>query len=97
MAKTRHIHKRMSQRGINSRLVDLVTQFGVDHGDKCILTRKNTEALIGAVDTLRSQLIEVQSKGGLVVVEQGDYQITVYSLDSYSRKKAKEGDRRVLH
>ncbi|WP_049756845.1 hypothetical protein [Marinobacter nauticus] len=54
MAKTRHIHKRMSQRGINSRLVDLVAQFGMDHGDKCILTRKNAEALIGAVDALRS-------------------------------------------
>ncbi len=97
MAKTRHIHKRMSQRGISSRLVDLVAQFGMDHGDKCILTRKNAEALIGAVDTLRSQLIEVQNKGGLVVVEQGDHQITVYPIDSYSRKKAKEGDRRVLH
>lgn len=97
MAKTRHIHKRMSQRGINSRLVDLVSQFGMDHGDKVILTRKNAEALIGAVDALKSQLIEVQAKGGLVVVEQGDYQITVYPLDSYSRNKAKEGDRRVLH
>ena len=57
MAKTRHIHKRMSQRGISSRLVDLVSQFGMDHGDKVILSRKNTEALIGAVDTLKSQLI----------------------------------------
>ena len=64
MAKTRHIHKRMSQRGISSRLVDLVSQFGMDHGDKVILSRKNTEALIGAVDTLKSQLIEVQTKGG---------------------------------
>jgi len=97
VAKTRHIHKRMSQRGISSRLVDLVSQFGMDHGDKVILSRKNTEALIGAVDTLKSQLIEVQTKGGLVVVEQDDHQITVYPLDSYSRKKAKEGDRRVLH
>ena len=87
----------MSQRGISSRLVDLVSQFGMDHGDKVILSRKNTEALIGAVDTLKSQLIEVQTKGGLVVVEQDDPQITVYPLDSYSRKKAKEGDRRVLH
>jgi len=97
VAKTRHIHKRMSQRGINSRLVDLVSQFGIDHGDKVILSRKNAEALIGAVDNLKSQLIEIQSKGGLVVVEHGDYQITVYQLDSYSRKKAKEGGRRVLH
>lgn len=97
MARTRHIQKRMSQRGINSRLIDLVSQFGIDHGDKVILSRKNAEALIGAVNNLKSQLLEIQSKGGLVVVEQGDYQITVYPLDSYSRKKSKEGDRRVLH
>lgn len=95
MAKTRHIHKRMSQRGINSRLVDLVSQYGMNHGDKIILSRKNAEALIGAVGNLKSQLIEVQSKGGLVVVERGDYQITVYPIDSYSRKKAK-GARRVF-
>ena len=97
MAKTKHIHKRMSQRGINSRLVDLVSQFGMDHGDKVILTRKNSEALLGAVESLKSQLLEVHANGGLVVVEQGDYQITVYPLDSYSRKKKNEGSNRVLH
>jgi hypothetical protein len=95
VAKTKHIQKRMSQRGINSRLVDLVSQFGMDHGDKVILTRKNTEALLGAVNGLKADLLAIQSKGGLVVVEQNDCQITVYALDSYSRKKA--GDDRVLH
>lgn len=97
MAKTKHIHKRMSQRGINARLVDLVSQFGMDHGDKVILTRKNAEALLGAVEGLKSRLLDIHSKGGLVVVEQGEYQITVYPLDSYSRKKKKEGGSRALH
>ena len=97
MAKTKHIHKRMSQRGINARLVDLVSQFGMDHGDKVILTRKNAEALLGAVEGLKSQLLDIHSKGGPVVVEQGEYQITVYPLDSYSRKKKKEGGSRALH
>lgn len=87
MAKTRHIHKRMSQRGIKSRLVDLVSQFGMNQDDKVILSRKNTEALLRALDGLRSQLLEVHAKGGMAVVEQGGNQITTYLLDSYSRKK----------
>jgi hypothetical protein len=60
-----------------------------------MVTRKNTEALLGAVNGLKADLLAIQSKGGLVVVEQNDCQITVYALDSYSRKKA--GDDRVLH
>jgi len=95
VAKTKHIQKRMSQRGINSRLVDLVSQYGMDQGDKVILTRKNTEALLSAVNGLKTDLLAIHSKGGLTVVEQNDYQITVYALDSYSRKKA--GGDRVLH
>lgn len=42
MSKTRHIQKRMSQRGITSAILDLVERFGVcDNGDKVILTKKN--------------------------------------------------------
>lgn len=96
MAKTKHIHKRMSQRGIKSRLVDLVSQFGVDQDDKVVLTRKNVEALLGAVDDLKRQLLEVHSKGGLAVVEQGGYQITAYALDSYSRRKQRAGGGHAL-
>jgi len=51
--------------------------------------------LLSAVNGLKTDLLAVQSKGGLVVVEQNDCQITVYALDSYSRKKA--GGDRVLH
>jgi len=95
MARTRHIHKRMSQRGITSRMVDLVSQYGIDAGDRIILDRKNTEALLKAVDHLRKDLLEVHSKGGLVVVEAGDAQITTFAVDSYSPKKA--GDKNVIH
>lgn len=40
MAHTRHIQKRMRQRGITTGLVNLVSQFGVEHGDKLILNKK---------------------------------------------------------
>jgi len=88
MARTRHIHKRMSQRGINARLVDLVSSYGVEHGDKLILDKKNTEALLKAIDTFRKDLLVVHAKGGLVVVEQDGIQITTYAVNSYSREKA---------
>lgn len=88
MARTRHIHQRMTQRGITSRLVDLTARFGMDHGDKIILDRKNTESLISEMDRLRKDLLEIHAKGGLVVVEQNEAQITTYTLSSYSRKKA---------
>ena len=97
MAHTRHIHKRMSQRGINNCLVDLVTQFGLPDGDRLILSRKNTEALLREMDEIRRNLLTIHKKGGLVVVEQSDTQITTYALDSYSRKKANQGDSHDYH
>ena len=95
MARTRHIHKRMNQRGINERLVDLVSDYGVEDGDKWILDKKNTEALLNAIDAMRKDLLTVHQKGGVVVVEQDGTQITTYAVDSYSRKKA--GANHVIH
>ncbi|QSR35887.1 hypothetical protein CFI10_12920 [Marinobacterium iners] len=86
MARTRHIHQRMSQRGISGRLIDLVSRYGVDNGDKVVLDRKNTEALLKAMDAMRQDLLAIQAKGGVVVVEQNGVQITTYALDSYSRR-----------
>lgn len=85
MARTRHIHKRMSQRSISSRLVDLVSNYGMESGDKLILDRKNIDALLKAVDYFRKDLLTLQSKGGVVVVENNGVQITTYTLDSYRR------------
>lgn len=88
MSRTRHIHQRISQRGIASRLLDLTAQFGVDCGDKIILDRKNTESLLSEIDKVRKDLLEIHIKGGLVVVESDGTQITAYNLNSYSRKKS---------
>jgi hypothetical protein len=87
----------MSQRGINTSLVDLVSQFGMPDGDKLILTKKNTEALLKEMDAMKRNLLEIHKKGGLVVVEQSDTQITAYALDSYSRKKVNTGGRHGYH
>lgn len=86
MAKTRHIHKRMSQRGITNRMLEVVSDFGTVQGDKRILDRKNIDALMKSMDGLRKDLMKIRDKGGLVVVESDDVQITAYNVDSYDRR-----------
>ena len=83
MAKTRHIHKRMSQRGVTDRMLKLVSKFGMKSGDKRVLDRKNLDALLKNMDTLRKDLVKLRDKGGLVVIEKDDTQITTYNLNSF--------------
>lgn len=87
MAKTRHIHKRMSQRGITDRMLEVVSDFGMIQGDKRILDRKNIDALMNSMDCLRKDLLKLRDKGGLVIVEADDMYITAYNIDSYDRTK----------
>ena len=84
MAKTRHIHKRMSQRGITDRMLKIVSKFGMKQGDKRILDRKNLDSLLKNMDALRKDLVRLRDKGGLVGIETDDTQITTYNLNSYS-------------
>lgn len=83
MARTRHIHQRMAQRGINGHVVELVSQYGESVGDKVILDRKNIDALLRAVDHFKKDLLRVRDKGGVVVVEEDGHQLTTYNLNSY--------------
>lgn len=81
------MHQRIGQRGVASRLVDLTSQFGTDSGDRVVLDRKNIEELLAGLDAYRKDLLKLHEKGGLVVVESGDKQITVYRVDSFTQKK----------
>ena len=85
MARTRHIEKRMNQRGIKGCLLDAVEQFGVWNGDKLILNRKGASAAINELDRMRKHLIEVEGKGGIALVQGRGVGITTYALDSYRR------------
>lgn len=86
MSQTRHIQKRMSQRGIQKKLLNVVTSFGVSSDrDKIILNKKNTEAVLKQLDSLRQKLLDIHKKGGLVVVEVDNDLITTYHLNSYQR------------
>ena len=80
MRKTRHFQQRMTQRGINQDMVDLVLSHGETDGDKVILSRKASARLMEAARTLA----KILDKGGLVVVASGDAQLTTYNYQGRS-------------
>ncbi len=83
MAKTRHMHKRMGQRGITARLVAIVSDHGEHIGDKVVLDIKGIDGLLKEMDQLKRDLLKVRDKGGVAVVEDNGSQITTYNLNSY--------------
>lgn len=89
MAKTKHIQKRMSQRGIKSEMLDIVAKYGAWNGDKCILTRKACMDLLTELADLKKKIAKASERGGYVLVEQNGVQITTYAVDSYSRNKSR--------
>lgn len=87
MSKTRHMQSRMSHRGINDELVHLTLQFGVEVGDKTVLSEKQLKTLIEELDHMKSRAVKAIDKGGMVVVscpESGTL-ITTYGLDSFRK------------
>lgn len=87
VARTRHIHKRMNQRGIQSGMLEAVEQFGVWDGDHLVLNRRSCAAAVKELDKLRKELLRLETRGGVVLVEDGGAQVTTYALDSYKRRK----------
>ncbi len=83
MAKTKHMHQRMCQRGIDEQLVRLVQQFGISRDSsgalKTILSLKGIDKSLAQLDKLRKNLLRARDKGGVVLVESTDRaQITTY-------------------
>ena len=88
MAKTRHIHQRMSQRSISQQMLELVKVFGVGNGDKTYLSKKGIDDALSELNRISKEMQKMKSRGGLVLVESGEVGITAYALDSYDRKKS---------
>lgn len=80
MYKTKHFQQRMSQRGISQDMVDLVLEYGEAEGDRVVLSRKASARLMEAARTLA----KILDKGGLVVVTEGDAQLTTYNYQGRS-------------
>lgn len=81
MVTTIHCQARMSQRGLPKMLLDLVLEYGRDNGDKLVLNRKTTQAIIDELDAKKKQLMKVMDKGGVTVVVQDDKYITTYNTN----------------
>ncbi len=89
MAKTRHIHQRINQRGIQQGMLDLVKQFGVENGDKTILNQKALKVAIAECKKIEKLMQKMESRGGLVLVEVDGVELTTYPLNSYKRTKSR--------
>lgn len=79
MQNTVHIQQRMSQRGINGKMLDIVLEHGRLEKDKHVLRRKDAIRLL---DELREQAAVVKKiidKGGMVVVSDNGTLITTYN------------------
>ena len=85
MSKTHHMHMRMSQRAINEVMVDVTRTFGVDHGDKIILNQKGIEAVLKEMKKWEKNFMKIRSRGGMVLVEKDNIDITVYGLEKNKR------------
>ena len=75
MYRTAHFQQRMSQRGIDQAMVDLVLGYGEANGDKVVLDRKNAARFA----TAARSLMKILDKGGVVIVAAGDTQLTTYN------------------
>jgi hypothetical protein len=83
MARTRHIHQRMSQRSIQLSMLDIVKDFGVDNGDKIILNKKSIDMAITELNRISKLMQKMRSRGGIVLVQENDVDITTYDLNSF--------------
>lgn len=74
--RTRHIEKRMGQRGISQGMLDLVLHYGEEgRAGRVVLNRKAASHLLRDY----RELMRILDKGGLEVVVEGNALITAYN------------------
>lgn len=80
IAFTKHGMRRMNQRGITKEMIELTIEYGHYHKDKVILKSRDIKKLLTKVSShIKSRLMKLLDKGGLVVVLSDDITvITAY-------------------
>ncbi len=78
MFETLHINQRTRQRGITNQMINLTLEYGKRKGDKIRLGTRRIEELLRTHNELKSQLLKIMDKGGLIVVFSGAILITAY-------------------
>lgn len=89
MYKTRHLHKRLNQRGITEAVLKILLNYGLEYGEKRTLDKKNWLELSDIFAHLKKVTDKMAEKGGYTLVATKEALITVYRLDSYSKSKAR--------
>ena len=79
MYETFHINKRLRQRGITNRMIELTLEFGEVQADKIRLGSRRIKELLRTHKELKKDLLKILDKGGLVVVASGASLITAYN------------------
>ena len=79
MYETFHINKRLRQRGITNRMIELTLEFGEVQADKIRLGTRRIKKLLRTHKDLKKDLLKILDKGGLVFVASGATLITAYN------------------
>jgi hypothetical protein len=81
------MQQRMNQRAITQAMLDLTKRFGCESGDKTVLNRKSIEAVLKEFKKIEAELLKAKARGGIVIVEDDDTEITAYGLEKYRRDR----------
>lgn len=79
MYETLHINQRARQRGITNRMIELTLEYGIVQADKIRLGTRRIKKLLETHHELKSDLLKILDKGGLIVVVSGAAMITAYN------------------
>ena len=79
MYETLHINQRARQRGITKRMIELTLEYGVVQADKVKLGTRRIKKLLQTHKEIKSDLLKILDKGGLIVVISGAAMITAYN------------------
>ena len=78
MYETLHLNQRARQRGITNRMIELTLEFGERKLDKIRLGTRRIKKLLYKHKDIKSDLLKILDKGGLVVVISGNALVTAY-------------------
>ncbi len=79
MHETLHINQRSRQRGITKKMIDITLEYGKLKGDKIRLGTRRIKELLRTKGELKSELLKIMDKGGLIVLFSGATLITTYA------------------
>lgn len=82
MNATEHMKQRMTQRGINREMVNLVLDLGTPNQDKFTLNRDEAQEQLRELQQAMRVLKKILDKGGVTVVTEGEALITTYNCNS---------------